>query len=352
MQKVNVGIIGCGRIAMGKHLPNLRANPHVSLKAFHNRTRAKAEKARDTFGDKDAKVFDDPYELIQDNALDAIHILTANDTHHVYTVAALKAGKHVMCEKPMASTQDEAKAMHEAMKRSEKVLSVAFQNRHRADVKWLKEFIDAGKLGTIYHVKARSVRRRGIPTWGAFTRKNQGGGPLADIGSHALDLALYFTGFHAPEHVLGSTYQKLAGKPTHANRFGIWNPAAYEVEDSAFAFIQFPQGFSMNLEASYALNSAQEEENTIELFGTKAGALLTDEGITINYVEAGAFVEKTRHMAKGDAGKMETDDYIRAIREDDVPLVKAEEALLNMKILSAIYFSSERKKPVSLADLT
>ena len=143
-----------------------------------------------------------------------IHVCTWNVSHCEITCAALEAGKHVMCEKPMAITGEDARKMVETAKRTGKKLTIGYQNRLRQDTQFLRGVVDAGELGEIYVAKAHAVRRRGVPTWGVFTDKEkQGGGPLIDIGTHALDLTLWYMGNYEVESVTGSVFESCATSP-------------------------------------------------------------------------------------------------------------------------------------------
>ena len=334
---LNIGIIGCGDIAFNKHMPTLYAHPEASLKAFYNRTYAKAQKAMEQFGNSGSKVYQNASNLLNDETIDAVYILTANDTHHTFAIEALEKGKHVMVEKPLAHNYPSAKAMVSAAKNTDKVLSVAYQNRGRGDVQQLKKHIDDGVLGEIYAIKAASIRRRGIPTWGVFTNKAvQGGGPLIDIGSHVLDLALYFIDYPGIEVVTGTTYQAIGSKQVSANRWGPWDKHQYTVEDSAFAFLKTKQGQTIQLEASYALNEEDEGENALRLYGAKAGAYINDETLRINWVDDD-YRSKTLQYASHDAAFEETDAFIKAIQHGTRPLVTMDEALLVNEIIETIY---------------
>ena len=183
MSKLKVGIIGCGGIANGKHLPALKKNPDVELVAFCDIRLERAEKAAKEYGTPDAKVYEDYKELLADKAIDVVHVLTPNKEHSFITVDALHAGKHVMCEKPMAKTYAEAKAMVEAAQETGKILSIGYQNRCTAAALQAKKLVEGGELGEIYYAKAHAIRRRAVPTWGVFLNEDeQGGGPLIDIG--------------------------------------------------------------------------------------------------------------------------------------------------------------------------
>ncbi len=340
---INVGIIGCGDIAMNKHLPNLYKHPDVVVRGFYNRTRHKAVTAQAHFGGEQSLVYDTPEALLNDKTIDAVYVLTANDTHATFAIDALNAGKHVMVEKPMARTLEEASQMVNAANENGAVLSVAYQNRHRGDVAALKQLIDQGTLGEIYAAKASSIRRRGIPTWGAFTNAEiQGGGPLIDIGSHALDLVLYFMGHPPIAHITGTTHAAIGPEGVSANRWGPWDPRAFGVEDSAFAFIKTNVGQSVFLEASYALNEVNEGENVITLYGSKAGARLSDKGVFVNWVNE-RFEEQRIDSEDRDAGYEEVATFIEALKTNTAPPVKKEEAYMVNEIIEAVYQQNSNK---------
>jgi len=192
MDKVRIGIIGCGGIANGKHMPSLKKVPQAEMVAFCDLIVEKAEKAAKEYGVPGAKVYTDYHELLADKSIDVVHVLTPNRAHSFITVDALEAGKHVMCEKPMAINSAEAQKMLDAAKRTGKKLTIGYQNRQRPDSLYLKKEAMDGTFGDIYYAKATAIRRRAVPTWGVFLNEyEQGGGPLIDIGTHALDLTLW-----------------------------------------------------------------------------------------------------------------------------------------------------------------
>ncbi len=203
--KIKVGIIGCGGIANAKHLPALSHQKNrVDIVAFCDLIRERAEKAAEEYGTPDADVYTDYRELLKDESIDVVHVLTPNVSHCELTVAALEAGKHVMCEKPMAATPADAKKMLDARNKSGKLLTIGYQNRYRQDSQVLKNMCEAGELGEIYYARAQAIRRRGVPTWGVFPNKAlQGGGPLIDIGTHSLDLTLWMMNNYEPQKRYG-----------------------------------------------------------------------------------------------------------------------------------------------------
>ena len=361
MDKVRIGIIGCGGIANQKHMPSLAKLADVEMVAFCDIIEEKAKAAAEKFGTADAQVFTDYKELLKLD-LDVVHVLTPNKQHSFITVDALEAGKHVMCEKPMAINSVEAKKMLDAAKRTGKKLTIGYQNRFRPECRYLKQCCEAGDLGEIYYARAQAIRRRAVPTWGVFLdAENQGGGPLIDIGTHALDLTLWEMDNYEPAMVVGSTFRKLADTENAANAWGSWDPKKFTVEDSAFGFIKMKNGATIVLEASWALNTLLVDEAKTMLCGTKAGAdmfgteasplRINGERFSKMYTTepvlgAGgvAFYEGD---SDGSPADIEARMWIEHVKDDSKPLVtKPEQAYVVTQILEAIYTSQETGKPV------
>lgn len=355
-QKLKVGIIGTGGIANGKHMPNLARLPEVEMVAFCDLVEERAVKAAEKYGVAGAKVYTDYRKLLEDKSIDVVHICTPNWVHAEMSIAAMEAGKHVMCEKPMAKTYADAKRMVDTAKRTGKKLSIGYQGRHRAECEYLKALCDAGELGDIYYAKALALRRRGVPTWGVFLdEEKQGGGPLIDIGTHALDLTLWLMNNYEWESVTGSVYKKLRGRENAANPWGPWDPKQYTVEDSAFGFIKFKNGATVVLESSWALNILDTRESSCVLCGTEAGADMVD-GLRINGEKLSRlYVTKPDLKAGGVAfyeGKTENQSFLEARRwidavlNDTDPVVLPEQAAVVTQILEAIYKSAATGQPV------
>ncbi|MBE6696500.1 MAG: Gfo/Idh/MocA family oxidoreductase, partial [Ruminococcaceae bacterium] len=146
MRNVKVGIIGCGGIANGKHMPSLKQIAEVQMVAFCDIIPEKAEKAAKEFGTPNAKIYTDYKELLNDPEIEVVHVLTPNRSHADITIDALYAGKHVMCEKPMAKTAADAKRMLEAAKATGKLLTIGYQHRQKVSAQYAKQYIDEGSL--------------------------------------------------------------------------------------------------------------------------------------------------------------------------------------------------------------
>jgi len=356
-KKLKVGLIGCGAIAAEKYLKALSFIPEAEVVAFCDISHENAEKTRAAFKSADGKIYSDYNELLKDDTIDVVHICTPNKTHSPITVAALKAGKQVMCEKPMAVNYKEAKLMYDTAKETGNVLTIGYQYRCLPAPLYLKQECENGELGEIYFAKAHAVRRRGVPTWGVFLKEEeQGGGPLIDIGTHALDMTLWMMDNYKPKSVMGTVYKKLSDNPDCGNIFGPWNTEEYTVEDSAFGFITMENGATIFLETSWALNTIDEAEAVCTLCGTKAGADMK-EGLCIITDKNGKFVETRPDFSDGainfvpggkvvSAEEKEARNFYDAILYGKELRVKPEQALVVTQILDAVYESAKMGKPV------
>ena len=364
MAKLKIGFIGCGGIANQKHLPGMsQQTEYVDLCAFCDLIPERAEKAAKEYGTPDAKVYTDYHELLSDPTIDAVHVLTPNIAHCEITVAALEAGKHVLCEKPMAATPEDAQKMLDARDRTGKMLTIGYQYRHFHENAVARKVVAEGWLGDIYYAEATYLRRRGVPTWGVFTDKSkQGGGPLIDIGTHALDNTLFLMNNYDVDYVVGTSFEKLGrlltpdvqgqnnwmGDPDH------WNNETYDVEDSAVGQIKMKNGAVINLRASWAMNMADEAgcddaAHTL-LCGTKGGLDTLEGRVRLTHVIGN---EQTTSwvgnkimgyipgFSQGPAPlSKEHDIWVKALRGEGELFVTADQAFVVTKILDAIYQSS------------
>lgn len=352
MSKVKIGIIGCGGIANGKHMPALKQLPNVEMVAFCDIIVERAEQAKIAYGTPDAKVYENYKDLLADESIEVIHVCTPNRSHSFITVDALDAGKHVMCEKPMAINSEEALKMIEAAKRNNKKLTIGYQSRYRADAQYLKAECEAGNLGEIYYAKAHAVRRRAVPTWGVFLNEyEQGGGPLIDIGTHALDLTLWMMDNYKPKYCIGQAFHKLNKDTNQGNAWSNWDPEKFTVEDSAFGMIVMENGATIMLESAWALNTLDVKEAMTSLCGTLAGADMFD-GLRINGIRqnlqytlkptfnatGAAFYDG---VASSDPSVIEAAQWIDAVVNDKEPCVSPEQAYTVTRILEGIYTSSK-----------
>lgn len=365
MTKLKLGIIGTGGICNNKHLPSLaKVADKVEVVALCDQDEEKAIATRERHGLTNAKIYTDYKELLADPEIDVVHVCTPNVAHCQITVDAFEAGKHVLCEKPMAATAADAQRMLDAWKKSGRKFTVGYQNRFRPDVQVLKKACDAGELGEIYYGEANAIRRKAVPTWGVFPNKSlQGGGPLIDIGTHALDITLWCMNNYDVDSISGQVFYKLGHLPEAAegNTYGPWDAEHFEVEDSAMGFIKMKNGALINLRASWALNYRDAREASTTLCGTKEGAEIKHGGsyasseLSFNYVHHGKMVHEDMD---GEAlvdyfegvneapGVVEARQWVDAILNDTEPCVKPEEAFRVTQILEAIYKASETNSTI------
>lgn len=360
--EIAVGIIGCGGIANGKHMPSLIKVEGVKLVAFCDLLPERAQEAAKTYGTPDAGVYTDYKEMLKHPGLQVVHVLTPNSSHSEISCAAMRAGMDVMCEKPMAINSAQAKAMLDCRDETGRKLTIGYQNRFRADSRYLKQCCDNGDLGDIYYARAQAIRRRGVPTWGVFLdAEKQGGGPLIDIGTHALDMTLWLMNNYEPELVVGSVYRKLGDRENAANIWGSWDPKKYTVEDSAFGFVRMKNGATIYLESSWALNTLLVEEGKTILCGTEGGADMLgtkDAPLRFNGEKYSKTYESYPDLGVGqvayyagssnDPGDLEAESWIAHVRGEGELVTKPEQAYVVTRILEAIYESGRNRKPVAL----
>ena len=365
MKKLKLGIIGTGGICNNKHIPSLAAvKDNVEIVALCDIIEEKVLTTAKRHVLTNAAIYTDYRDLLKDGSIDVIHVCTPNVSHCQITVDAFAAGKHVLCEKPMAASAADAQKMLDAWKKSNRKFSVAYQNRFRHDVQVLKKACEAGELGDIYYGEANAIRRKAVPTWGVFADKaQQGGGPLIDIGTHALDITLWCMGNFDADNVSGQVFYKLGNLPEAAqgNTYGVWDTKTYEVEDSAMGFIKMKNGALINLRASWALNYMDSREAATTLCGTKEGAEIKYGG---SYPQTELIFNRVRHgkmtheMLSGEAlvdyfegvnepaGVLEAKQWINAILNDTEPCVKPDEAFRVTQILEAIYNASDTNSTI------
>ena len=357
MRTVKIGIIGCGGIFNGKHMNALKELKFVEIVGLCDIIQERAEDAKEKYHLDKAKIYTDYKELLKDESIEAVHVLTPNRSHSFITVDALEAGKHVLCEKPMAKTYEEAKKMLDAAKRTGKILTIGYQSRWRDDYRYLKKCCEDGELGDIYYARAIALRRRAVPTWGVFLNEyEQGGGPLIDIGTHALDITLWMMNNYEPKMVVGKSFKKLSQQTDVANAWGDWDPEKFTVEDSAFGFVVMKNGAVVSVESSWALNIADPREVTTVLCGDKGGADTLTGDLKLNYIKNGRQVIETPNFDAGGVafyeGVSSSSEVLEAmafydaiVNHKELP-TKPEQALVVTQILEAIYKSAETGEPV------
>lgn len=348
MRKIRVGIIGSGGIAQACHMPAYQALAGVELHAVADINPQAARAAAEKFSVP--HVFTDYRDLVAMPEIDVVSVCTPNAFHKGPTIAALKAGKHVLVEKPIAVNAAEGRAMLRAAKRAGKLLMVGLNNRFAATTQALKRAIDGGALGEIYFAEAVATRRRGIPGWGGFTEKDKsGGGALVDIGVHILDLSLYLMGYPKPASVSGVVAAKFGPRTDLPRVEGgwAWDPKNFSVDDFGVGFVRFENGASLVLKASWAGNIGDPAFNCT-LWGTEGGCRSDPIGI---FTQAhGSLIDITPvELPRVKSHWVEVERFIEAVRKGRPSPIPAEEALVTQQILDAIYRSSELGREVKLS---
>jgi predicted dehydrogenase len=358
--KPRIGIIGCGGIAVGSHAPSLKRLEEQGVCELVACADVVPEAARAMAQKFDIpRVFTDYRDLLAMDEIDGVSVATPPFVHKEATVAALRAGKHVLCEKPMAMNVAEAKEMLAVAGETGKVLTIGHGGRFSAAAQAIHQRIVAGDLGEIYYGKAAALRRRGVPSRGVFTVKRlNGGGPLIDIGVHALDLAVWLMGSPAPVGVYGAAYDKLAHRPGVAaqNKLGAsggpFDPEKYDVEDLCAGLVRFANGASLFLETSWLLNQEEEERRYTELYGTSGGATTNPFRILVD--DGKGLKDVTPEVATGRAGAqgnfLRFERFVQCILGRAEPLVKPEESLNIQRIIDGIYRSAETGKAVEITE--
>lgn len=344
-KKLKIGIIGSGGIAQGCHIPGYNSVPDLcEVVAVCDVNPEVAKAAAEKFGIP--QTFSDYRTLLAEKEIDAVSVATPNAFHVEPTVDALAAGKHVLCEKPLAMNAAEAKEMCRAARKSGKILQVALQTRFSGATKFVKDYIDKGHMGHIYFARAQALRRRGVPAWGVFIDKEkQGGGPLIDIGVHILDMTLFLMGYPKPVTAVGKTWDVLGKNPNLYNTWGDYDRAKFTVEDFAVGLIKFEDGSAITLESSFMSNLDGNPYES-QLFGTKSGVIIkpyADDPVFI-------FTEQDRQLFNlvpknvekvESAHTAEVQAFVRAILDGAPSPVPGEQGLILNAIFDAIYKSSE-----------
>lgn len=356
-KKLRVAVVGLG---MGRvHIEGYQAHPDADVVAITDLNEKRLQEVAQKYGI--ATQYTSFEAMLAEEALDIVSIATPNKFHKAHTLAALRAGCHVLCEKPMAMSAQEAREMLDVAEEMNKRIMINFSFRFTEQSMALKEQVEAGVLGDIYFARSVWHRRRGVPglihagirkgaykfgNW--FMQKSMsGGGPLIDLGVHRLDLALWLMDYPKPTWVMGSTYNPIG------SAWAAELDAKFTVEDLATAYIKFENGASMVLEASWAANIAEKELMHTRLLGTKAGLVQRnyDEGYQFEaelYLDLnGNQFDMTLHPpAKPVMKSMYY--FVESILHNTPHPASGQQGLMVMEILDAIYESARTGAPVKM----
>jgi predicted dehydrogenase len=350
MNKIlKVGLIGTGGIVRGAHLkPGWLAVPDVEIVAACDIHEPSAKKLAADFNIP--KVFTDFHDLLKLDEIDCVDICTPNKVHTPAVIAALRAGKHVMCEKPLAVSTAEILEMREALRKSDRLLMTAQHHRFSEASVAIKAWIETGALGEVYHTRVNATRRNWLPTSPGFIDpKLSGGGPCMDIGVHALDTALWLTNFPRPVRVSGRAHTNFAKGFDMPGGWGEWDRTLFGVEDFASGFIHFSNGSTMALEASWLQHQEKEEMNAT-LQGKKSGIRWpTGQFHTVvNRTLVDGVV--LPHAGRKPAHTEEILAFADAIRTGRPSPVPIEQTIYVIAILEAIMQSSQLNQEVVIPD--
>ena len=342
-QILRVGFIGAGGIA-DLQLRLLRARDDVEIVAFSDVNKKQLSKRQGEF--PEAQTYTDYGSMLKKESLDAVSVCTPNILHAAPTVAALKAGCHVLVEKPMAMTVAEARRMLKASQTYKKKLIIGFQYRYDPRSQYLRRNYDEGVFGNVLYTRVQAIRRRGIPNWGVFGRKElQGGGPLIDIGVHVLEMAHYCMGSPTPVSASADMFTYLGNQPSNkiVSMWPNWDHKTYTVEDLAVGRIKFANGAVMHIESAFAAHVPEQSVMNFQMMGDKAGA--TWDPATIFTDEAGHMVNKnpawlpdTRFDA---VFKRKMDGFVDHVLHDKPSIAPATDGLMVQSMLNALYKSAE-----------
>jgi len=348
-ETLRCAVIGAGAIGLA-HMESWTKHPKAELVAV---AEVNAQR-RDEAATKHSipKAVEDYKQILSDKTIDAVSIALPNYLHASVTIEAIKAGKHVMLDKPMATSAAEAQQIIDAWKEKKVVFMVGQNFRFNKDTQMVREYIKNGELGEVYHGRAHWLRRSGIPRIGSwFTQKKfAGGGCCYDIGVHLLDAALHCMGNFDAESVSGIVQGKFGPRGLGDGTWGkgeVDPTKPFDVEDLAAAMIKLKGGKSMMLEVSWALHADGGKDNGIDLYGTEGGASLyparilkvrgtNHETITPDYKKLPLPEDRLVH-------------FVDCVLSGVEPLVKPEESLKVQKILDAIYESSKTGREVRIS---
>lgn len=354
MERIRIGVIGTGTISES-HLNAYQKNPHVEIAALCDLNENMLNDRGERYKVDAAHRYADYKKMLAEERLDAVSVCTWNSQHAPCTIAALEAGCNVLCEKPMAISAAEAETMKATADRCGKLLMIGFVRRFGNDCDILKDFIDRGDFGELYHAKAVYLRRKGNPGGWFGDKSRSGGGPLIDLGVHVIDLTRYLMGNPKPVSVYGATFQKLFARKNVKSKASYVASSATDgdicdVEDFVTAIIRYDNGAVVTVDASFALN-LKKDVGRVELFGTKAGAKLEPEveiyGEWNDHMTNVTLVTPSALSFQG-LFENEIDHFVACVREGIPCRNPAQDGIEIMRILDAVYESAHTGHEVRL----
>jgi predicted dehydrogenase len=346
--RLKVGVVG---LNMGSgHVQTYRKLPDAELIAICDNDAAWLHHCRTQWETPHA--FTDYRELFALPELDAVSIALPTTLHAPATLAALEAGKHVLVEKPMALDADEAESMAAAAARASRTLMISHNQRFTPDALYLQRAIESGLLGDVYAVRtlwrrpmgqlAAPIAHRATGSYRRnwFNEADQGGGVARDLGSHMIDLALWFLGFPEPAEIAGCAYT-MAGPQSEAHR-----DFPCDADDHTVGLVRFGNGASLQIEVSFGQHIDKESIVT-EVFGTQGGARREPgQPLRLFGSTCGAYTTVEPRLASG--GQSAQAEFVASILEGRPPLVTPEQGIAVMRVIDALLRNPIRRAPVGM----
>jgi len=349
--KIKVGIIGLGAIG-DVHADAYRAAAGAEIAAVCDISDARLAEIGEKY--KIKQRFNDYRDLLKTD-VEAVSVCVGNKLHREVALAALKAGKHILLEKPMAMNAAEAAQIVAAGKKTKKIIQIGMVRRQAQQAKIVADYVRKGLFGEIYHLRAVLIRRRGIPGLGGWftTKAASGGGPLIDLGVHWFDVSMYISGLWKPTSVSAMNYAKFGKDMRNYRYVSMWaGPPKYDgvcdVEDYSAGLVRFGKKASMVFEIAWAANT--EDAAFIEILGDQGGARLFDGKPLTIFTEHNGQIANISPLNNDSVNMFHSQAkvFIKACRGECPPAATAEEGLTVMKLIDAVYASSASGREVSI----
>lgn len=350
--KIKIGIIGVGAIG-AVHADAYRAAPASEITAICDVSDERLAEIGDKYNVPCR--FKDYTELLKSD-VDAVSICVGNTLHRKVAIAALKAGKHILLEKPMAMNAREAAEIAAAGRKAKKVVQIGMVLRQDEQVRVVRNYIRKGLFGEIYHTRAAWVRRRGIPGLGGWftTKSASGGGPLIDLGVHMFDVSMHLSGHWKPTSVSAMNYAKFGKNMRDYRYVSMWAgpprlAGVCDVEDYSVGLVRFGKKATLVFEIAWAANIA-EDIMQVDILGDKGGARVLDGKPLTIYTEHNDRVANVAPLLNTSANRFhrQADLFIKACRGECPPAATAQEGLTVMKLIDAVYASSARGREAGI----
>ncbi len=345
---VRLGIIGAGGIGRA-HLDACRMCSGVALTAVCDVDLGRAQKAAVESGG--ARAFTNHREMLAEDVVDAVSVCTPNNTHMPITLDSINAGKDVLCEKPIALNAQQASRMVQAAKAACKILMTAQSARFSSASQYIKRLADAGRFGDLYYGKAVWFRRDGIPRGWFRDRKQAGGGPLIDLGVHAVDLLWWVMGQPKPVSAFGVTFDLLGRSGQGMGDWGVGyngpGPRAAKpkvtVEDMVGAMIRLEDGRAISFDISWATHTA--DVYWIRVLGTKGGAQVQPEAV-LYHNDGPVRLESIADTGSQNSYTAEMQHFVDCVQSREEPLCPGSQSIVVMAMLDAVAASARTGRMV------